>query len=354
MTRSRIALVGCGAMGDLVARGVYAPAAGGVPDAELVAVVDPVEARAAALAAATGATAYAALADAAAAGLDAVDIRTPHAGHEAVAVDAVGRGLHVLVEKPLAADLAGAGRIVSAAGTAGVTLAVAENYPHLAAVRTARQLLAGGAVGDLLAIRGTRAYRLDGVWVRDGWRRGTAPDAGVLLDQGTHQVSLIRQLGGEVGSVAALSGPVPAGAAAAAAGTLLMTLRLRSGVPVQSLLCWDSPAAPAQVEATLIGTAGRLHVRVDYAGDGGGVDLETAAGLRAVGPAEHYYRSHRAIVEDWLGALRTGRPPVVTGEAALADLRVVDAARRSLQAGGRTVDVTGGGQAGRQLTECPG
>ena len=124
--------------------------------------------------------------------IDAADIRTPHAAHADSACDALARGWHVLVEKPLATTLAEAERIRRAAATAGRVAAVAENYPHIQAVRAARDAMAAGAVGDVLTLRSTRAFTLDGVWLRDGWRRGGGPSGGLLLDQGTHHTSLLR------------------------------------------------------------------------------------------------------------------------------------------------------------------
>src|ERR671917_1152993 len=59
-------------------------------------------------------------------GLAAVHVATPVAMHAEVAIAAAERGLHVLCEKPLAADLDEARRVVSAIEAAGVVGAV--NY----------------------------------------------------------------------------------------------------------------------------------------------------------------------------------------------------------------------------------
>src|SRR5947209_1462615 len=76
-------------------------------DVEIVAIADvSPERRAAAQAAWPQARVYAdhhALLDAEAGRLDFVDVATPPSDHAAVALEALGRGLHVLCEKPLAA-----------------------------------------------------------------------------------------------------------------------------------------------------------------------------------------------------------------------------------------------------------
>jgi predicted dehydrogenase len=329
----RVALIGCGAMGEIVARDVYPKAAANHP-VTLAAVVDPHEERAARAAAYTGARAYRSLADALAAErIDAVDVRVPHHLHARIALEALGRGLHVLVEKPIATDLDDARAMVGAARQAGVVLAVAENYPHLDAVREARRLLAGGRLGRILAIRSTRAYRIDGVWVRDGWREIEGPAGGILLDQGTHQASLIRRLGGTVEAVSATpsaGGPLD---------TVAMTLRLDGGVTAQSLLTWHSPGPWNQSEATVIASGGRLDVVVDYDGHEGGCLTWTPAGSGRHG-AENYYDSHLAIVADWVEAIREGREPLVPGHEGVLDLAVVVAAATSIEKQGAFVPVS--------------
>ncbi len=354
----RVALVGCGAIGELVARHVYARAA---PDEfQLVAAVDPQAERRDAVAAALGVPAYPSTQAAVDDGvlIDAADIRTPHAVHADTAGDALGRGWHVLVEKPLATTLADGERIRRAAVATGRVAAVAENYPHIAAVRAAREAMTSGRVGDVLTLRSTRAFTLDGVWLRDGWRRGGGESAGLLLDQGTHHTSLLRYLGGPIAWVSAqASAPAPQASTTTTSSvskdtsvtqasgdrvdTYLLTVGFASGLAAQSLYSWTAFPLTAEAEGTVVGSRGRIEIRVDYDGDGGGATLwdEQSPGGRAISPAENYYDSHTAIVRDWVAAIRSGGTPQVTLADGLADLAVVLAAGRSRHDGGRPVDV---------------
>lgn len=91
-------------------------------DVELVAIMDPDIDRARMLCASWGGTAadsLAALPD-----LDAVVVASVTPSHAEVAIPLIERGVHVLIEKPLAPSAAEAERIVAAADAAGVTLAV--------------------------------------------------------------------------------------------------------------------------------------------------------------------------------------------------------------------------------------
>jgi UDP-N-acetylglucosamine 3-dehydrogenase len=328
--RLRVALLGCGAIGELVARHVYADigAAG-----EVVAAIDRRAERAQVVGDRLGAPAFGSLAEAMAHGpVDAVDVRLPHHLHAPAALEALAAGLHVLVEKPMATSYGDARAMIGAAADAGRVLGVAENYPHLHAVRDARAALA--SIGDVLCLRTTRVFRLEGVWLRDGWRVGDGDEAGLLLDQGTHHASLVRQLGGEVRAVSAMASTGPA-----ARDVVLLNLELETGTPAQCLYCWASPGDDAHAEASVYGLEGRIDVLVDYEGRGGRAVAWPPALLGTATAGENYYDSHRAIVDDWIAAATGGRAPLVDGGEGLSDLAVVLAAQRSLRDGGRVVEI---------------
>ncbi len=322
MTGVRIVLVGAGAIGAIVARAVYAAAP---PDYRVVAVVDRQIERARALG--LDVPAFAALSDVDVE-YDAVDIRVPHRAHSAVALAALRDGRHVLVEKPLATSVADAAELVRMA--AGGVVAVAENYPHLNAVRAARDAISSGAIGAVRAIRTTRAFTLDELWLGDGWRVAD----GILLDQGTHHTSLLRQLGGPIAAVSAHADPGPGGE------TVLLTVHFASGLIGQSLYSWGTPALEPDVEATVFGAGGRIDVQVAYESALGQARLFDGSTSTALSTGENYYDSHRSIVEDWVTAIVSGGQPVVSAADASTDLAVVLAGIQSLRDDGRTVELT--------------
>jgi len=326
----RIALLGCGAIGEVVAQRVYATAK--ATGYQVVAAVDRLPERAEAIAELLGVPAFSSLKVACAnVEVDAVDIRLPHDQHAAAVLEALAAGCHVLVEKPLATTLADGREILAAAARSDLTVAVAENYPHLLAVQAAQKAIADGRVGDVVALRSTRAYRIGGVWTRDGWRTGDGPAAGILLDQGTHHTSMLRRLAGEVVAVAA-SGD-------SARDTVSLTTRFASGVTAQSLYSWVTPAVAAETEATVFGTAGRIDIQVDYETNDGRAVLFAGENRQVLSPAENYYDSHLTMVADWVESIRDRRAPRVTVADAFADLEVVLAAARSLAEGGSLVAI---------------
>jgi predicted dehydrogenase len=105
----RVGVVGAGAMGRNHVRNLAA-----LPGVELVGVHDPRAETAEAVAAEHGTRAFAGLADLAGR-IDAAVVASPTVSHAAIGCELLGRGLHVLIEKPIAASLEEADRLIAAA-----------------------------------------------------------------------------------------------------------------------------------------------------------------------------------------------------------------------------------------------
>jgi UDP-N-acetylglucosamine 3-dehydrogenase len=113
----RAAVIGAGMMGRHHIRIL-----GGMPDIDLVAVVDGDADRAAVAAAPSGASSFGTVAELPE--IDLAVVAVPTSAHKPVALELFGRGVHVLVEKPLAPSPGDARAIADAAAAAGVLLAV--------------------------------------------------------------------------------------------------------------------------------------------------------------------------------------------------------------------------------------
>jgi predicted dehydrogenase len=81
--------------------------------------------------------------------VDVVAIATPPAQQPAIAIAGAQTGKHLFLEKPLAPTLDEAIRMEAAVMQAGVISAVDFEFPQIAAWRTAREMLAEGAIGGL-------------------------------------------------------------------------------------------------------------------------------------------------------------------------------------------------------------
>ncbi len=136
MSDIRTAVIGVGHLGKHHARIL-----GTLPGARLVAAVDTMRERAeAAVAAVPGARAVTDAAEILTE-VDAVVVAVPTVGHLAVAMPFLERGVHVLVEKPIAASLADADALCAAAAKSGATLAVGHSERFNPAMLAARPLI---------------------------------------------------------------------------------------------------------------------------------------------------------------------------------------------------------------------
>jgi predicted dehydrogenase len=87
--------------------------------------------------------------------IDVVHICTPNHLHLPLAEAALASGKHVICEKPLATDAAGAQRLVEAAAGSGLQAAVPFVYRYYPTVREARERIRSGETGDLHLLHGT-------------------------------------------------------------------------------------------------------------------------------------------------------------------------------------------------------
>ena len=86
------------------------------------------------------------------AGVDVVHILTPPASHAPLTIQALERGCHVLVEKPLATSVEDCDRIAEAATKANRVVCVNHSLLRDPFVVRALEMVRAGAVGDILAV----------------------------------------------------------------------------------------------------------------------------------------------------------------------------------------------------------
>jgi predicted dehydrogenase len=131
--------------------------------------------------------------------VDVVHICTPNHLHLPLAEAALAAGKHVICEKPLATDLAGARRLVDAAAAAGTAAAVPFVYRYYPTVREARDRVRSGATGPVRLVHGT--YLQD--WLSDAeddnWRVDAALGGAsrAFADIGSHWCDLAEFITGQ-------------------------------------------------------------------------------------------------------------------------------------------------------------
>jgi predicted dehydrogenase len=165
-------------------------------DVEIVAVVDQsAERRALASSLSPRITAFASLAEIPpSASIDFVDICTPPSLHAEPMLDALGRGWHVLCEKPFLLDPAVLDVARARAMAAGVALMPVHNWKYAPIVRGATAALRAGAIGALNRVEVDTSRMQAAPTAQAGglnWRNDPAiAGGGILMDHGWHSVYL--------------------------------------------------------------------------------------------------------------------------------------------------------------------
>lgn len=141
--------------------------------------------------------------------VDVVYIASPQSEHAAHAVAALEAGKHVLVEKPFTLDVGQAQRVLAAADRSGMFLMEAMWSRFLPAYVRLRELVTGGAIGEVRAVHATLGFPAVKVPVHR--LLDPALGGGALLDLGVYPVHLATCLLGAPDAVAAVASIGPTG-----------------------------------------------------------------------------------------------------------------------------------------------
>ncbi|HUQ77518.1 MAG TPA: Gfo/Idh/MocA family oxidoreductase [Patescibacteria group bacterium] len=281
--------------------------------------------------------------------IDAVSILTPSGLHPSQALAALNRGKHVLVEKPIALSLDAADAVVEAAHRRGLTLGTVSQRRFEAAPRALRAAVDDGAFGRLVLIVAEGLYaRPQSYYDSAAWRGTLDLDGGVLMNQAIHMVDLVRWLGGPVRSVAAHVATRTH--AMEAEDTAALSLEFGSGA-LGSIIATTSVRSEAPPELRIHGDAGHVRIvgsaAVEWdlppAWPAPSAEPETPLGTPAGGPGPSGASATWGTTAggyvlqytDFLAAVRSGRPPAVSGEDGRNALEIVTAAYESALTGRR-------------------
>jgi len=196
----KVGLIGLGNMGSGHARDLTA-----MENVELVGVCDLVKEKADKFAASCGSTAYYDYRDLFAnSGLEAVVIAVPHFDHTPITIDALGKGIHVMCEKPVSVHVNDAKKMDAAYAEAKKKypnliyglMFMERTYPNFIKIK---DILDGGELGQLV-----RATWINTAWFRSqayfnsgGWRATWAGEGGgILTNQCPHNLDMYQWLFG--------------------------------------------------------------------------------------------------------------------------------------------------------------
>ncbi|WP_118134685.1 Gfo/Idh/MocA family protein [Oceanicella sp. SM1341] len=336
-----IAIVGAGLIGRR-----HAAAVASAQGARLAAIVDPAL-EAGALAASLGVphleTLDALLARGPRPG--GIILATPNAAHVEGGLACIAAGIPVLVEKPLASDLAGARRLVEAAEAAGVPLLTGHHRRHNPLTAAAKARIEAGDIGRPVSAHVMYWICKPDHYFDTAWRR--APGAGPVYINLSHDIDLLRHLLGEVEAVQAMESAAIRGNAVEESAVILLrfasgalgTINISDTIPAPwswEMTTGENPAYPRTDAPCYFigGTQGSLEMPLNRLWhDEGRRDWWAPVSAR-MSPAPETGEPLLRQVEQFTRVVRGEEPPLVSGREGLATLAVVEAVKRAAASGG--------------------
>jgi predicted dehydrogenase/nucleoside-diphosphate-sugar epimerase len=336
----RLVLIGCGAISEQM----HLPILAGHEKIKLAALVDRDGARAGRLAEGYGVAQV--LNDARQldeAHVDAAIVATPPFHHAPCSIDLLRRGIHVLVEKPMALNLAEAEAMVEAAETADRVLAVGFFRRLLPSIRLTKSLLTSHWLGRprRFEVEGGGMYNWAAATLanmRKDWAGG-----GVLIDFGSHMLDLLlylfddptelieyrdNSLGGIEADCSLRLRAQHGGQAVEGSVLLARTRNLGCGIRIE--------CERGTIEFTV---NERFRVKVwpsdinlvdPHRGDERGYWLD--AGWSGENEELPWYDTFRAEIDDFVTAIANGTQPQLSGRSALRTVRLIDECYRRREA----------------------
>ena len=295
----RVGVVGVGVMGSNHARVISE-----LPGVELAGIVDIDRHQARNVSRSLGCTAFESLDALLERGIDAATIAAPTHLHHDLAIACIRRGIHVLIEKPIASTAEEGRSLIAAARRAGVTLMVGHVERFNPAVQAIKETLRGE---EILSIAITRV----------GPFPPRMSNVGVVIDLAVHDIDLIRWF---TDSDIIEVQPQLSSAVAEREDIALLQFRTASGVLAHINTNWLTPfkARTAHVATRKKYVMGDLLTRQVTECFGFKPDGSYSMRHLPVGYAEPLRAELQAFVE----AIQCGTAPAVSGEEGVASLDI--------------------------------
>jgi len=282
---------------------------------------------------------------------DGVILATPNRLHLAQTLACIERGLPVLLEKPLAASVSEGDTLVNRVREHGARVLVGHHRSHGAIMRAAREIVASGTLGRIVAVTGSATFvKPDSYFEAGPWRR--EPGAGPILINLVHEVHSLRLLCGEIVAVQAFASNAVRGFAVE--DTVAINLRFASGA-LGTFMLSDTAASPRSWEQNAAENPAYDHHPDEdcyvVAGTHGSLAVPTMQLHRYADGTERSWwqplgRSRQAAERDdpierqlahFLAVVRGEAMPLVDVGSALANLRATEAIATAARTGGTVV-----------------
>ena len=263
--------------------------------------------------------------------VDAVVVAVPTRYHLELALQALEKGKHVLVEKPAFPLRDDYQAVIEARDRAGRTVIIGENDHYKPQAVVLRRLLAEGVIGEM--IFGHFVTIMKKPKTADDWRNDEEMAGGdAFFEEGIHWLHIAGSLGPEIRTIHGYRPPPSADGPLegdARRKSMLVSFQYDNGAAGALFYSREIPSLFRGLRLSkLFGREGIITFESN-----GVFILARGAGLpRLIFPGFRDIRGYRAMYTDFAGAIRSGQPPEMSLERAREDHRLMDAAYSSAEA----------------------
>ncbi len=253
--------------------------------------------------------------------IDSVIIATPPKSHPEIAMYFMEKGVHVLCEKPLCLSVAEAKAMIETAETRSVVFTMATKFRYCEDVVKAKAILASGVLGEIVQFENAFTAKVD---MSKRWNSNKEiAGGGVLIDNGTHSVDIIRYFLGTITEVLAVE----------TSGTQNLSVdenvkllaKTANGVVASVDLTWGiNKELPNFI--SVYGTNGTLHIGWRESR----YKLNSSPDWTIFGTGYDKVQAFRSKIENFRNAIVSGEELLTKPEDALASVEVIEAAYKSL------------------------
>ena len=253
--------------------------------------------------------------------LDAVIICTPPVSHPEIALHFCQRKVHVLCEKPLSIDVSSAELMLDTARRNSVKLTMASKFRYVEDVVRAKSIVRSGILGDILLVENAFTSRID---MSERWNsQQEISGGGVLIDNGTHSVDIMRYFLGQLSDVQVIEGV--RGHNLAVEETVQMFVRSTDGVLGRIDLSW-SINKELESYINIHGTKGTVVVGWKASK----YRQNTSSEWIVFGNGYDKVQAFRSNIINFCGGIRGEEALLVTQQDAIASVEVIEAAYTAL------------------------
>ena len=253
--------------------------------------------------------------------VEAVIICSPPSTHSEIANVFLDEGVHILCEKPLSIASKTAAEMVDKARSKNLLLMMASKFRYVDEVIKAKGILESGILGEIIQFQNVFCSRVD---MKNRWNSDPAvAGGGVLIDNGSHSVDIARYLLGPIDKVQAEEGKRVQGLRVE--DTARIYFRTDSNVLGSVDLSW-SFHKEQESYVDLFGTEGALSIGWKCAKYRQSENLEWVR----FGNGYNKMAAFRNQIRNFVDTFQGTDLPLITAEDALASVRVIEAAYKSV------------------------